>query len=70
MNLPITNYAKEHIKIQLSPDIEEYFNYHFWRLLVCKWAYHPVGECERYQNKVKELIREVGYMQFVEEIKC
>ena len=58
------NYAAKDIKIKLDHDIEDYYNKHRLRLLVCKWAYHPKGECERYLNKVKELVREVGFMQF------
>lgn len=63
------NYAKDQIKIKLDTDIETYFNENFLRLLICKWAYSPNKDCERYQNKVKDLIREVGYMQLMKGLK-
>lgn len=58
------NYATEHIAIKLDTDIERYFNENYLRLLVCKWVYSPNKDCEGYQNKVKALIREVGFWQF------
>ena len=63
------NYAAKDLAITLDPDIEQYYNENRLRLLVCKWVYHPKGECERYINKVKELVREVGFMQFERGIR-
>ena len=63
------NYAEEKIKIKLDKDIERHFNENYLRLLVCKWVYHPVGDCERYQNKVADLIRYVGGWQLSRGVK-
>ena len=63
------NYAAEDLKIKLDKDIEQYYNENRLRLLVCKWAYHPVGHCERYINKVKELVRYVGWWQMTRGLK-
>jgi len=59
----IKDYTKQHIAIKLSEESKYYFNYNYWRLLICKWVYHPKGDCERFANKVKQLIREVGIME-------
>ncbi len=59
------NYAKKDLKIKLDEDLEYYYNYNRWRLKVCKWVYSPNKHCDRYLNKVKDLVREVGYIQMM-----
>lgn len=57
------NYAKQNFSIDLDEDLEYYYNYNYWRLLICKWAYSPKKCCAKFLEKTEELGREVVYEQ-------
>lgn len=63
----MTNYAQHEIKIKLDNDLIEFYNIERNKLAERKAKKSPNKDCAKYNEKVAELIRYVGWVQFQRE---